>query len=194
MEQNRYNEDLLTMYKQNKVYVNQQIEQIEPLAAEIQKPVFQRVLSKGMLWFNEFLCYALIIGIVLLIVFKNQYFPAYLLQELQVKPEVTQVMGTKNMEVLNYVFIGLLSVVALLLFILARQINITRRKNAMLNKAAKSLKLLVGDLLKQRARIQIFEERYFEGLDTTPSTVSNTAQAHLPNAADSDDFLPEPQS
>lgn len=166
MTANRLQDDLLKDFKEQKKMIYEQVELLDPLGTSLRKPAAQRLVSKGFLVFAEIICYLLAIGIITFLFFKDKIYPFYLLADLRFKPEY-QKMGWINIQALNFAVYGIVALVAVLFYGLARTARIIRLKNDILNVAGKNIKEIVGQHLNRKAAIDAIEQRHFLELPNT---------------------------
>lgn len=164
MSTSRLHDDLLQGFHEEKKLIQEQLDIFDPLAVSLRKPVAQRLLSKGLLIFYEILCYLLGIVMILLIVFMNRIYPFHLLHVLRSRDEFTDRLGIAEMNNLFLCVAGLVVIIAVLFFILARIVRRVRLKNDILNLAGKHMKTLVGQHLKRKAVLDSIEQRNFQEL------------------------------
>lgn len=164
MSTSRLHDDLLQGFQEEKKLIREQLDIFDPLAVSLRRPVAQRLLSKGLLIFYEILCYLLGVAMILLIVFMNRIYPFHLLHVLRSRDEFTDRLGIADMNNLFLCVAGLLVIIALLFFILARLVRRVRLKNDVLNLAGKHIKTLVGQHLKRKAVLDSIEQRHFQEL------------------------------
>gem|GEM_PF-409623 len=157
----RLQDDLLQAFHEEKVLIREQLELFDPLAVSLRRPAAQRLLSKGLLIFYETLCYLLCLAAVMVIVFMNTLYPFYLLHVLRHRSQYTDSLGLAHVQNLQLAVGGLLGLIALLCFIIARMMRRVRLKNDILHLAGKHIKTLVGQHLKRKAAMDAIEQRHF---------------------------------
>lgn len=165
------NDDLLRSFKDQKEMIYQQIELFDPLGTKLRQPAAQRLVSKTALISAEVLCYLLALGCIAGAFFLNMVFPFYLLDNLHLKTDLTQ-LDRQNIQYFTYAVYGAIGVVSLLFFIIARCMRQIRLKNDILHFAGKQMKELVGQHLKRKAAIEVIEQRHFTELPPLPYEVN----------------------
>lgn len=183
MTTTRLQDDLLQDFKEQKVMIYEQIQLFEPLAASLNKPAAQRLISKGSLIFFEIACYILCCGSVAFAVLSDRIYPFYLMAELRFKPQYNG-LGWKS-TALQFAFYGLMALIALLFYFVARALRGIRLKNDIINIAGKQIKALAGQHLKRRAAIEGIEQRHFMELPDVPIRPAKVNE--VPNPGYSDD-------
>lgn len=160
MTSNRLQDDLLRDFKEQKTVIYEQVELLDPLATSLRKPAAQRLISKGALIFSEILCYLLAIGTIAFAFFLDKVYPFHLLSEIRYKGEFRK-LGVVNIEAFSFGIYGLIILIALLFYLLARASRAIRLKNTILNLAGKSIKVIIGQHLNRKASIDTIEQRHF---------------------------------
>lgn len=164
MSTSRLHDDLLQGFHEEKKLIREQLDVLDPMAVSLRKPVAQRLLSKGLLIFYEILCYLLSVAMLLPVIFINHIYPFHLLNVLRSREIYTDRLGIADMNNLYFSVAGLLVIIAILFFMLARLVRKMRLKNDVLNLAGKHIKTLVGQHLKRKAVLDGIEQRHFQEL------------------------------
>lgn len=167
MENLKLQEDLLKEFREEKEMINTQLELLDPLAVSLRKPVAARLWNSIVLLVLEGLSW---IGIALVIAFciiRDKIYPFFILARMRTKGAE---LGFSNRDMNNiyYSTIVFAVIVALLLFIIARNLAKLRKKNSILQMAGKTIKTVVGEQLKRKAAIDTIDQRHFGILDPMP--------------------------
>lgn len=180
MENLRLQEDLLKEYRAEKVMVANQLELLEPLAVSLRKPIAARVLNSIVLLFFEALSWLGIATVIGFCIIRDKVYPFYILARLRTKAAE---LGFSNSDV-DAVYWSVLifaAIIIILLFIVARNLGKIRKKNAVLQLAAKSIKTVVGEQLNRKAAIKVIDQRYFEILEPLPIIEAKNDGTNEPN-------------
>ncbi len=81
-------------------------------------------------------------------------------------------IGMVNIQNYTLALYSILSLSAILFFIVGRTLNSIRRKNAIINAIGKDIKTLVGQHLTRKAMIQAIESRHFMDTKVADEAVS----------------------
>lgn len=154
-------EDLLDDFKTNKVFIDEQLKQLNLLANSLNKPVVARVWNSFILRLFEISCWILIIGVIVFCFVKDSYPPFYTLASLKYNNVLPYSTNVKDINALYYSVYIYAGIIVILLLLLARSINKIRKKNIILRTTVKSMKLVLGEFLKRKAEIEIIEQRNF---------------------------------
>lgn len=160
-------DDLLFDFKEQKTLIEQQLEVFDPLGTELSKPAARRLVSKTALIIAEILCYCLAAGAVTFAVLMTRFPPFDILPEIRFNPDVVE-LGWQRLEWFNIAIYGLLGVITILFYIIARCMRSIRLKNDILHYAGKNIKIMVGQHLKRKASLQTTYERHFNELPPLP--------------------------
>lgn len=163
MSSTRLNDDLFKEFKETKKMIYEQVDLLDPLATSLRKPAAQRLIKKGALVFTEILMYLFFVGTIVFAFFMDKIYPFYLLSEMKYKLDYT-VLDIKTIQMLNYAIYGVVILVAILFYFLARATRHVRLKNNILNLAGKSIKSIVGQHLERKAAISAINQRHFQEL------------------------------
>lgn len=166
MASTRLQDDLLRDFKEQKAVIYDQVELLDPLATSLRKPAAQRLISKGAFIFGEILCYLLVLGVIAFAVFMDKIYPFYILSEIRFKTEYSK-LGMLNVQAFTFAIYGILGLVAILFYVLARACRAIRLKNDILQLAGNTIKHIVGQHLKRKASIDAIEQRHFLELPNT---------------------------
>lgn len=164
----RLQDDLLFDFKEQKTMIEQQLEVFDPLGTELSKPAAQRLVGKTVLIIAEILFYTIAAGVVAFAIFMKRFPPFDVLEGIRFNPDLIK-LGLQRIEWLNMAIYGLLGVISIMFYILARCMRSIRLKNNILHYAAKNIKTLVGQHLKRKASLQTTYERHFTELPPLPS-------------------------
>jgi len=160
MERSRLQDDLLLELRAERDMINEQLELLDPLGVALRKPVAARLLHKGILIVLECLCWLGLCGVLLFCAFRNTIYPFYLLDRIRLKGPAIGLSVT-DIQYLYWSVTFFAVVTGLLLFVLARNLSRLRRKNAIIQLAAKHVKTVVGQHLHRKATIDNIEQRHF---------------------------------
>ncbi len=160
MALSRLQDDLLQDFNEQKLMIESQLEVFDPMGVELSKPAAQRLVSKGALIFAEICCYLLSLGCIAFAVFLTKLFPFFILSEIRFKSQYNA-LGAVNVEAFNLAIYGLIGIICILFYFLARAMHSIRQKNNILHFAGKHIKTLVSQHLKRKANIQALEQRHF---------------------------------
>lgn len=164
MENSRLQEDLLLEFRAEREMILAQLDQLEPLAVALRKPVAVRLLHKGIILLLECLCWIGAAASLLFAVMLDRIYPFYLLSRLRVKAAAIG-YSVEDGHQLYWAVTGIIVFIALLLIIIARNLSRLRRKNSILHLAARHIKTVTGQHLSRKAAIATLEQRYFGILD-----------------------------
>lgn len=153
-------DDLFRDFKDQKKMIYEQVELLDPLGTSLRKPAAQRLISKGILIGSEILCYLFSIGLIVFLFFTDKIYPFYILSELLNKTEYHK-LGWLNIQAFVAIFYGMVILMAILFYCIARAARAIRLKNDILNLAGKNIKEIVGQHLKRKAAIDAIEQRHF---------------------------------
>jgi hypothetical protein len=160
MESSRLQDDLLLEFRAERDMINTQLELLDPLAIALRKPVAVRLLHKGILIALEGLCWAGAAASVAFCIFRDQIYPFYLLKRLRIKGADTGFSERDTLYLYWSVTVFALTI-AVLLLIIARNLSRLRRKNSIIQLAAKHIKTVTGQHLSRKAAIDTIEQRHF---------------------------------
>lgn len=176
----RLQDDLLQDFNEQKQMIEQQLEVFDPMGMELSKPAAQRLVSKGAMIFAEIICYLMSLGCIAFAVFLNKLYPFYILSELRFKPKYNS-LGVINIEAFNMAIYGLIGLICILFFVIARTMRSIRLKNDILHFAGKHIKTLVSQHLKRKAGIQALEQRHFMDQPITMPYDTSVKVNEVPN-------------
>lgn len=149
--------------------INSQLALLDPLAVSLRKPAAARIWSSIVLLVLEGLSWLGIVTVVAFCIVRDNVYPFYILARLRVKGGA---LGFSERDV-HYLYWSVLvfaGIIALLLFVIARNLARLRKKNAILQMAASRIKTVVGDQLKRKAAIDTIDQRHFGILEPLPLT------------------------
>lgn len=164
----RLQDDLLFDFKEQKTMVEEQLAVFDPMGTALSKPAARRLVSKGALIFAEVLCYCLAAGTVVFAVFMTRVQPFDIVPQLRFNPDIVK-LGWQRMEWFNMALYGLLGIIAILFYFLARCMRSIRLKNDILHFAGKHIKTLVAQHLKRKASLDATWQRHFTELPPLPN-------------------------
>lgn len=176
----RLQDDLLQEFKEEKRMVEEQLGVFDPLGTELSKPAAKRLVSKGALIVAEVVCYLLSLGTIALVVAVGWVYPFTLLQQIRFKEEYASA-NINDIEAFVIVVYGLLVLIAILFFIVARTMRSIRLKNNILHLAGKNIKTLVGQHLKRKAAIDSISQRHFFESNAMTEGISKISVNEVPN-------------
>ena len=156
----RLQDDLIQEFREEKKMIMAQIDLFNPMALSLRKPAAQRLANKGLIIFAETFCWLSLLGSITFGIFLNKLYPFYILFQLK-RVELSKTLGAINVQNLLWCVYGMIGVVVLLLFFLARTLARIRKKNDVLSIAGKSIKTVVGQHLTRKAAIDAIEQRHF---------------------------------
>lgn len=168
----RLQDDLIQEFREEKKMITAQIDLFNPMALSLRKPAAQRLANKGMIIFAEVLCWLSLLGCIAFGIFLNKLYPFYILFQLK-RVEISKTLGAINVQNLLWCVYGMIGVVVLLLFFLARTLAKIRKKNDVLSIAGKNIKTVVGQHLTRKAAIDAIEQRHFLELPQVKATDIN---------------------
>ena len=150
-------EDLLQEFREERTMINEQIEILDPLATSFRKPAAQRLLKSTTLLISELICYLLGAGGITVVAFFNYTYPFKVL--LSISSYGGPASGQPGADVLTSAAYLMTIVATLLVLICGRMARAIRQKNAILNKAGKDIRKIVGQHLERKAAIDTIEQR-----------------------------------
>lgn len=180
MSVNKFYEDLLNDFKEQKKVLIEQIELFDPLALSLRKPAAQRLMSKGGLIIAEIFCYLLCLAFVAFVFTMNLIFPFTGLSGPGSFRPVHNPAASQEAEYLSIAVHAMAAVTGILFFIIARMTRRIRLKNNVLHLAGTNMKILVGQHLKRKAAIESIEQRHNLEL---PSYAGFSSINEIPNPA-----------
>ncbi len=180
MENLRLQEDLLKEYKAEKVMITNQLELLEPLAVSLRKPIAARLLNSIVLLVFEALSWLGIVSVIAFCIVRDKIYPFYILARLRTKAALLG-FSDSDVDAVYWSVLFFAAIIILLLFIIARNLAKIRKKNAVLQMAAKSIKTVVGDQLNRKAAINIIDQRYFDILAPLPIAEDKNDGTEVPN-------------
>lgn len=154
----RLQDDLIQDFKEQKAMIEQQLKVFDPLSNELNKPAAKRLVSKGALISAEILCYLLTAGAVVFAIFMAKIRPFTVLPRIRFDPDFSK-FGW-DAELFNASIYGLVGIIAILFYLMARALRSIRLKNDILHYAGKDIKTLVSQHLQRKAAIQVLGERH----------------------------------
>ncbi|MDI9320048.1 MAG: hypothetical protein QM530_06170 [Phycisphaerales bacterium] len=182
MENLRLQEDLLKEFKEEKRLINEHLALLDPLAVSLRKPVVARLWSNVVLLVFEALAWLGIVAVVAFCIIRDKIYPFYILARMRSK---SAALGFSNTDMSNLYWSVILfaAIIALLFFIIARNLAQLRKKNAILQMAAKSIKTVVGEQLKRKAAIETLDQRYFTSFVAPFESSLKIPDTEIPNPA-----------
>jgi hypothetical protein len=172
MASTRLQDDLLHEFREQRRVVQNQIEDLNPLAVSLRKRVAVRLAGKGLLIFGEIICWGMFLGAIAVCVFLNKLIPFYLLFQLK-RPQHVESLGLQNVQMLQWGVYGLVGLCGLAFFFLARALGRIRQKNDILAMTGGRMKTLIGQLLQRKAAFDAIEQRHFSELPLQPVGVND---------------------
>ncbi len=181
-EATKLKEDLLLEFAEEKKMVNQHLSMLDPLALNLRKPIVSRIWSNFQLYLFEALILLSIVGILAFCFLRDTLYPFYVLARLRAKTLELDI-SKHDMEGLYLSIYAIAAIMIFLLFILGRCLSKIRKKNTVLQQAAKDMKTIVGDLLKRKAAIEILEQKYLLQTDQVQDLNQLNNATSAPNPA-----------
>ncbi len=181
METTRLQDDLLQEYKAERKLINEQLHLLDPLAVSLRKPAAQRLLNKGALIACEIMFYLLTMGAIAFAVFMDKLPPFNIINILRYQGDHAAKLGAWNVECLYYGVLGLVAIIALLFFIVARSARRFRQKNTILDLAGKHMKDIMGQQLERKAAIEAIDQRHFQEFPDDPHPTRSSKVNSIPN-------------
>lgn len=153
-------EDLLREFREERIMISEQLDLLDPLATSMRKPAARRLIHSTALILAEFLCYALSIGGIVLIVMLQGVYPFSVLSNVIYNSEYSTKLGANNLLYLSLTIYGMVGLLVLVVFMLGRASRVIRQKNDILNLAGKDIKTIVEQHLVRKAEIDTIEQRH----------------------------------
>lgn len=173
MSTTRLQDDLFKDFKEQERFIEEQVKLFDPIAESLSRPAATRLLNKGAMLMLEIICYLLALGTIAFAIFMHKWPPFNTLYNITYDVNLRFAVGTKELWMLNIAVYTLLGIIALLFFILAQNMHTIRKKNAILHKAGKNMRTLVGQLLRRKAAIDTIQQRHFDELPSLPTNVND---------------------
>lgn len=167
MENSRLQDDLLKEFKQEREMIVTQLDLLDPLAVSLRKPAAARVLNSIFLLVLEGLTWLSIVGVASFCIVRDNIYPFYILARLRTKADSIG-FSARDVNFLYWSIVGFATIIAFLLFIIARNLAHIRKKNAILQMAANRIKIVVGEQLKRKAAVDAIDQRHFGILEPLP--------------------------
>lgn len=182
MENLRLQEDLLKEFKEEKRIINEHLALLDPLAVSLRKPIAARLWSNVVLLIFEALAWLSIVGVIAFCIIRDKIYPFYILARMRTKGAV---LGFSNADMNNLYWsvIVFAAIIAVLFFIIARNLGKLRKKNAILQMAGKNIKTVVGEQLKRKAAIETLDQRYFTSFAVPLESSLKIPDTEIPNPA-----------
>ena len=180
MESTRLQDDLLHEFRQERELISAQLELLDPLAVSLRKPVAARIWSSLVLLLLEGFSWIGIAATIAFCIIKDKIYPFYILSRLRIKgPSLG--FSDRDMNNLYWSIVVFSAIICVLLFVVARNLARLRKKNAILQVAAASIKTVVGEQLKRKAAIEAIDQRHFGILEPLPLPVTEIKSTTVPN-------------
>jgi hypothetical protein len=123
----RLQEDLIKEFKEGKALINKHLGLLDPLAVSLRKPVATRLLNNVFLLILEALAWLSIVGVISFCIVRDKIYPFYILARIHSKGAELGFSNT-DMNNLYWSLIVFASIIAILLFIVARNLAKLRKK------------------------------------------------------------------
>ncbi len=176
-------EDLVRDFQEQKKIIVEQVALIDPMATSLRKPAAKRLFHTGIIVFMEIITWLLLLGCIAFVLFADKLYPFYYLNQLVHDTALGDRYKADDLKLLYWCIKGIGIFAALLFFIIARMLGTIRLKNSILNVAGRNMKLLVEQLLKRKAGMEIMEQKYPVELPYSDDTIV------MPNQRPHDDIL-----
>lgn len=178
MENTRLQDDLLQEFKEERKLIDTQLELLDPLGVSLRKPAAARVLNNIFLLILEGLGWLSIFTMVAFCIIRDKIYPFYILARMKTKgPQLG--FSDRDMGNIYNSTIVFAVIIAILLFIITRNLARIRKKNTILQMAGKTIKTVVGEQLKRKAAIDAIDQRHFGILEPLP--IPEIKSTNVPN-------------
>lgn len=171
MKPHNLQEELIRDFQEQKTTINGQVALIDPMATSLRKPAARRLFHAGLLVFLEILAWLLFLGAVAFLLFSDKLYPFYYLNQLRHDGNLGERYRAHDLEMLYWSLKAVGVLAALLLVVIARMLSAIRLKNSILHIAGKNMKVLVEQLLKRKAAMEILEQKYPSDLPSSDDAV-----------------------
>lgn len=180
METTKLHEDLLKSFKEEKDFLDAQLDLIDPLSLRLRQSAVARWMNKIFLLTIEAIIWLSAIALLAFCFLRDSIYPFYVLARLRNKASL---LGFSDRDVENlyrsiYVFSILLII---LLVVLARVLAKMRHKNEDLRLASKTIQSAAGALLHRKAVVAGIEQRHFGAPDPQVPNKVITKSTEMPN-------------
>lgn len=160
MDNSKLQEDLLKEFKAEKELIAEQLSMLDPLAVSLRKPIAARVWNSIVFLILESFTWLSIVAVIAFCVIRDKLYPFYILARMRSKGAELG-FSDRDMSNIYYSVVVFAVIIALLLFIIARNLARLRKKNNILQMAGKTIKTVVGEQLKRKAAIDTIDQRHF---------------------------------
>lgn len=165
MENSKLQEDLLKEFNEEKTLISNQLNLLDPLAVSLRKPIATRLLNNLILIALEIVTWLFFLATIAFAIIRDKVYPFYILNRMRSNPEKHGFSDRDLNNLYNSVLVFSI-IIALLLFVIARNLARLRKKNKILQMAGKTIKVVVGEHLKRKATLNALEQRHFGILDS----------------------------
>ncbi len=179
--------DLLTNFHNHDKSTQEQLALIEPLAASMKSGAIQRLLQNWYLILIEIILWVGVALAVLTVIFTDKIYPFSFLNKISFNQLTLETYGEKDFEMLYIGTKTLFVIIAVLLSIIARMIASIRKKNQILGLAAKNMKKIGEQLLKEKSHIQTLYNKYPYDLPKNQDSI--IIQSEIPQTNNHDDTI-----
>lgn len=161
MESN-YNlyKDLISDFHTHDKSTSEQIALLEPLAVSMKSTSMQRMLQSWWLVLLEVVVWVLVAAAVLGVVLTERVVPFDFISKVSANAATLQALGAQHFDNFYLGVKALFAIIAFALFIIARMVASIRSKNKILSIAAKNMKLVAEQLLRERSHIESMYAKY----------------------------------
>ncbi len=158
-------EDLLQEFTEECSMIGSQMKMLDPLGTSLRRPAAQRLISETTLFITEYVCYALFVAGLIFMAMAHTVLPFSVMNTIYHNQEISNVVGSPNLN--NYILAsyGIATAAALLLLIIGRMARIIRLKNDILNQAGKDIKTILEQHLQRKAALDIINQRHGLGIN-----------------------------
>lgn len=171
-------EDLIRDFQEQKKATNEQIMLVDPMATSLRKPAAQRLFHTGLIVFMEILAWLLFLGCIAFAIFSDKLYPFYYLNQLLHDTSLGEQYKENDIRVLYWSVKGMAVLIGLLFLIVARMLGAIRLKNSILNIAGRNMKILVEQMLRRKAAMEILEQKYPIDLPSSDDAVVMPQKPH----------------
>jgi hypothetical protein len=152
--------DLINNFHQHDKSNHDQIALLEPLAASMKSGSIQRLLQSWFLIFMEVVLWILVATSILAVIFTDKIYPFSFLNKISFNQLNLETYGEQDFEMLYLGTKALFVIIAILFVVVARMIASIRKKNQVLSLAAKNMKKIGEQLLKEKSNITTLYNKY----------------------------------
>lgn len=150
-------EDLLQEFREERKMIDEQIGILDPLATSFRRPAAQRLLKSTTLVATEIACYLLAAAGITIAGYFNYSYPFKVL--LSVFSYGGPGNGLPDGDTLTSGLYLMTLIASVVVFFCGRMARAIRQKNAILNKAGRDIRKIVGQHLERKAAIDSIEQR-----------------------------------